>query len=88
MMRRSGSVGAVAVIHEQDEIGKIGAGLGGVAVGDLEAEVVVFGVGEDFGVDSTTRQNSASQSLSVMTQFTWFFGGGPLVSHRLRRGRC
>src|SRR6218665_46209 len=36
---------------------------------------------------SATRQNSASQSLSRMTQFTWFFGwlSRPGVSQRCSR---
>jgi hypothetical protein len=35
-------VGAVAVVHEENEIRQIGAGLGTVAIWHLEAEVVVF----------------------------------------------
>ncbi|CFP57393.1 Uncharacterised protein [Bordetella pertussis] len=41
------------------------------------------------GCDSATRQNSASQPLSRITQLTWFFGwfSTPRVSQRSLPGR-
>jgi hypothetical protein len=40
----------VAVIDEHDEIRAVAAGLGAIAVGYLESEVVVLGVGDDPGM--------------------------------------
>jgi hypothetical protein len=39
------------------------------------------------GCASTTRQSSASQSLSRITQLTWFFGGGGAAATDPRDGR-
>src|SRR5262249_52047600 len=74
-----------SVVHQHDEVGQIFADLRAVAIGHFEAQVVIFRITDNLRWDSATRQNSASQSLSRMTQLTWFLASGPLVSHRSAR---
>ena len=38
---------AVAIVHEHDEVGEVGARLGAVPVGDLQPQTVVLDVGAD-----------------------------------------
>src|SRR4051794_32601341 len=41
---------AVPVIHKHDEVWKVLAGLGAISIGHFQAEVMVLGVGDHFGM--------------------------------------
>ena len=43
-------IGAVTVIHQNDEVGQILPRLRAVAIGHLQAKVVVLGVGDHLGM--------------------------------------